>query len=85
ESSNENDSSKSFWNRSETLLLISSYKEIEKDFTSGKMTQKQCWNKVAQMMQENNINVMDEMFGTKPWVEPLAEAGSNVEIKKNRS
>jgi len=66
ESSSENsDISKSYWNRSETLLLIASYKEIEKDFTSRKMTQKQCWNKIAQIMQKNNINVSAQKCSTR--------------------
>lgn len=37
---------------------------MESDFTSGKMTQKQYWNKVAQMMQAKGVNINAQKYQT---------------------
>ncbi|KAL6256611.1 hypothetical protein P5V15_012722 [Pogonomyrmex californicus] len=101
------------WNKKETLLLISLYKEYEELFTSGKMKQYLCWERVAKAMAKKDYNIsakkctkfqilkrtykqikdhninpgtrktweyfnaMDELYGTKSWIEPISTASSD--------
>ncbi|XP_067214433.1 uncharacterized protein [Linepithema humile] len=103
------------WNKKETLLLISLYKEHEEMFTSGKTKQNLCWKRIATEMAQKGCNIsgkkcctkfqtlkrtykqikdhnnksgnsrktweyldaMDELCGTKPWIEPISTASSD--------
>lgn len=53
------------WNKSETLLLISLYKENEEMFTCGKMNQHVCWERIAKEMASKGCNISRKKCCTK--------------------
>jgi len=53
------------WNKKETLLLIYLYKEHEEMFTSGKMKQHLCWQRIATQMAKKGCNISARKCCTK--------------------
>jgi len=45
--------------------LLQTYSEYENEFHNGKTTIKQCWEKIAKIMQEKNYNVTGFKCSTK--------------------
>ncbi|KAL6253971.1 hypothetical protein P5V15_015818 [Pogonomyrmex californicus] len=71
------------WNKKETLLLISLYKEYEELFISGKMKQHLCWERVAKAMAKKRLQYLRKemlwmkLYGTKSWIEPISTTSSD--------
>ncbi|XP_018361416.1 PREDICTED: uncharacterized protein LOC108760119 [Trachymyrmex cornetzi] len=53
------------WSKKETLLLIHLYKEHEEIFTSGKMKQHLCWERIAKEMLKKDYNISAKKCCTK--------------------
>lgn len=53
------------WNNKETLLLIHLYKEHEEIFTSGKMKQHLCWERIGKEMANKGYKISGKKCNTK--------------------
>ncbi|KAI4463187.1 thap-type zinc finger superfamily [Holotrichia oblita] len=53
------------WSNPETLLLIKIYREKEADFSSGKMTVKQCWDNVSKELTKQGYKINGYKCGSK--------------------
>ncbi|KAG5863391.1 hypothetical protein JTB14_013562, partial [Gonioctena quinquepunctata] len=72
----ESEASSYRWSPPCVLLLLETYRAMEKDFSSGKFSQKKIWERIAKELNKKENNIMEEIFAKKAWCDPVAVASS---------
>ncbi|KMQ86116.1 hypothetical protein RF55_15000 [Lasius niger] len=78
------------WSSAATLLLLHEYSEKENLFKSGKRAHRFYWEEIAKVMRSKGYTfswgqIMEKIFGQRPWVAPLSTPLNNTETPDSPS